>query len=66
MRAGGLHRAERGLITTRLTPEVALPARPGNQRLPHIHRNVPGVLSEINKVFASNGINIASQYLQTD
>ncbi len=47
-------------------PEVALPAHPGKHRLLHIHRNVPGVLSEINKVFAGNNINIASQYLQTN
>ena len=47
-------------------PEVALPAHPGKHRLLHIHRNVPGVLSEINRVFASNHINIASQYLQTN
>ena len=46
-------------------PEVALPAHPGKHRLLHIHRNVPGVLSEINKVFGMNHINIASQYLQT-
>ena len=46
-------------------PEVALPAHPGKHRLLHIHRNVPGVLSEINQVFAGNGINIAAQYLQT-
>ncbi len=46
-------------------PEVALPAHPGKHRLLHIHRNVPGVLSEINKVFGVNRINIASQYLQT-
>ena len=46
-------------------PEVALPAHPGKHRLLHIHRNVPGVLSEINKVFGVNHINIASQYLQT-
>jgi D-3-phosphoglycerate dehydrogenase / 2-oxoglutarate reductase len=31
-----------------------------------VHRNVPGVLAEINKVFSDNGINIASQYLQTN
>ena len=47
-------------------PEVALPAHPGKHRLLHIHKNVPGVLSEINRVFASNHINIASQYLQTN
>ena len=47
-------------------PEVELPAHPGKHRLLHIHRNVPGVLSEINLVFASNHINIASQYLQTN
>ncbi len=47
-------------------PEVALPAHPGKHRLLHIHRNVPGVLSQINRVFAENGINICSQYLQTN
>ncbi|MDB5932026.1 MAG: D-3-phosphoglycerate dehydrogenase [Polaromonas sp.] len=46
-------------------PEVALPAHPGKHRLLHVHRNVPGVLSEINRVFSDNQINIASQYLQT-
>lgn len=46
-------------------PEVALPAHPGKHRLLHVHRNVPGVLAEINKVFSDNGINIASQFLQT-
>ena len=46
-------------------PEVALPAHPGKHRMLHIHRNVPGVLSEINKIFSDNSINIASQYLQT-
>jgi D-3-phosphoglycerate dehydrogenase / 2-oxoglutarate reductase len=47
-------------------PEVALPAHHGKHRLLHIHRNVPGVLSEINKIFSDNNINIASQYLQTN
>jgi D-3-phosphoglycerate dehydrogenase len=47
-------------------PEVALPAHPGKHRLLHIHRNVPGVLAEINRVFAASQINIASQFLQTN
>ncbi|CDS54868.1 D-3-phosphoglycerate dehydrogenase [Polaromonas sp. CG9_12] len=47
-------------------PEVALPAHPGKHRLLHIHRNVPGVLAEINRVFSDNHINIAAQYLQTN
>ncbi|OGB00640.1 MAG: D-3-phosphoglycerate dehydrogenase [Burkholderiales bacterium RIFCSPHIGHO2_12_FULL_61_11] len=47
-------------------PEVALPAHPGKHRLLHIHHNVPGVLSQINKVFSDNHINIAAQYLQTN
>ena len=47
-------------------PEVALPAHPGKHRLLHIHQNVPGVLSEINTIFSESGINIISQYLQTN
>ena len=47
-------------------PEVTLPAHPGNHRLLHIHKNVPGVLTEINTIFSETGINISSQYLQTN
>lgn len=47
-------------------PEVALPAHPGKHRLLHIHKNIPGVLSEINGIFSATGINIRSQYLQTN
>ncbi|MCP3909277.1 MAG: phosphoglycerate dehydrogenase, partial [Oceanicoccus sp.] len=35
-------------------------------RLLHIHRNIPGVLSAINNIFAENAINIGSQYLETN
>ncbi len=47
-------------------PEVALPAHPGQQRILHVHHNVPGVLSAINQVIAQHGLNIAGQYLRTD
>ena len=47
-------------------PEVAIPLQPGKHRLLHIHRNVPGVLSAVNRVFADNGINISAQSLMTN
>ena len=53
-------------ITSVNFPEVALPSHPGKHRLLHIHQNIPGVMSELNQVFASNGINISGQYLQTN
>lgn len=46
--------------------EVALQANASKQRFLHIHRNVPGVLREINNVFTTKGINISAEYLQTD
>jgi len=46
-------------------PEVTLPEHPGKHRILHIHKNVPGILFEINRIFSETGINIASQYLQT-
>jgi D-3-phosphoglycerate dehydrogenase / 2-oxoglutarate reductase len=47
-------------------PEVSLPAHPGQHRLLHIHRNQPGVLSNVNSIFSEQRINIAGQYLQTN
>ncbi|TVP58528.1 MAG: phosphoglycerate dehydrogenase [Halomonadaceae bacterium] len=47
-------------------PEVALPSHPEQHRLLHIHENIPGVMSEINKVFSENGINICGQFLRTN
>ncbi len=46
-------------------PEVAVPMQEGKHRLLHIHRNIPGVLSAINQVFALNSINISAQTLMT-
>ena len=49
-------------------PEVTLPehAGTGKSRLLHIHRNVPGVLAQINERFSKHHINISAQYLQTN
>ncbi len=47
-------------------PEVALPEHAGSHRLLHIHHNVPGVMSAINRIFADNAINVSAQYLQTN
>lgn len=47
-------------------PEVSLPANTKRSRLLHVHHNKPGVLTEINQMFARNGINIAAQFLQTE
>lgn len=53
-------------ITAVNFPEVALPLHANVHRLLHIHHNVPGVLSKINKIFSDNNINICGQYLQTN
>ncbi|HAG92925.1 MAG: phosphoglycerate dehydrogenase [Pseudomonadales bacterium] len=47
-------------------PEVALPVHDNVHRILHIHENVPGVLSNINRLFSDNNINISGQYLQTN
>lgn len=46
--------------------EISLQANTSKQRFLHIHENVPGVLREVNNFFASRGINISAEYLQTD
>lgn len=47
-------------------PEVSLPIpSKGVSRFLNIHKNQPGVLTAINTLFASRGLNIAAQYLQT-
>lgn len=46
-------------------PEVSLPPHPEGHRLLHIHRNIPGVMAEINGVLSSVGANVEAQYLQT-
>ena len=47
-------------------PEVSLTDHPGMHRLIHIHQNRPGLLSRINAVFSRHGVNICSEFLETD
>ncbi|MGK0173388.1 MAG: D-3-phosphoglycerate dehydrogenase, partial [Gammaproteobacteria bacterium] len=47
-------------------PQVSLPTHRGTYRLLHIHRNQPGVLASINRLFSNRGINIAGEFLQTN
>jgi len=46
-------------------PHVDLPLVRNRHRVLNIHRNVPGVLSNINRIVAEMGVNISSQYLGT-
>ena len=47
-------------------PEVSLPEHEGSHRLLHIHHNVPGIMSAINRVFSENNVNVSAQFLQTN
>ncbi|AFJ02753.1 D-3-phosphoglycerate dehydrogenase [Methylophaga frappieri] len=46
-------------------PQIALTARPNTHRLLHIHHNQPGVLSNVNRLFAEHDINILAQSMTT-
>ena len=47
-------------------PRIQLPSLTGSHRLLHIHKNLPGVLSQINAIFARNSVNVESQFLRTN
>jgi D-3-phosphoglycerate dehydrogenase len=46
-------------------PHCQLESAPQNHRLVHIHRNIPGMLLAINRVFAERGINVERQVYDT-
>ena len=46
-------------------PQVTIPDHEGRRRILHIHRNEPGVMEQINRVFAKHRVNVAAQYLET-
>src|SRR5882762_7053930 len=53
-------------IGSHTTPPLSLPPQEGTHRILHIHKNVPGVLSEINTTLSRHHINILGQYLKTN
>jgi len=53
-------------ITAVNFPNVSIPFKEGTHRLLHIHKNVPGVLSQVNRLFAEAHINILAQSLMTE
>ena len=46
-------------------PQLDLPVDPSSHRILNIHRNVPGVLSDVNRIISELGANINGQYLGT-
>ncbi len=60
------HYATRGATVGSVNfPELHLAEHAGALRILHIHRNVPGVLRQINRIVAEAGHNIVGQHLQT-
>ena len=47
-------------------PQIELPQTPGMHRILNIHRNVPGVLRDINRIVSDLDANIERQVLTTD
>ena len=47
-------------------PEIELPASKNTHRILNVHRNVPGVLRDINSIVSDLNANIRSQLLATD
>lgn len=47
-------------------PNVELPQQKGTHRILNVHKNVPGVLRDINKIVSDRNANIHAQVLSTD
>ncbi len=47
-------------------PQVEMPPTPNTHRILNVHRNVPGVLRDINKIVSDLNANIHAQVLSTD
>ncbi|MFN8286877.1 MAG: phosphoglycerate dehydrogenase [Chitinophagales bacterium] len=58
---------EKGVSTgSHSIPALNLPMQAKTHRILHIHKNIPGVLGEINSLLSSHNINISGQYLKTN
>ena len=58
---------EKGISTgSHSIPALNLPMQAKTHRILHIHKNIPGVLGEINSLLSSHNINILGQYLKTN
>ena len=47
-------------------PEIELPQARGTHRILNVHRNVPGVMRDVNRIIGDKGANIHAQLLATD
>ncbi|HVK85746.1 MAG TPA: phosphoglycerate dehydrogenase [Kofleriaceae bacterium] len=47
-------------------PQIEVPITKGTHRILNVHRNVPGVLRDINKIVSDHNANIRAQVLSTD
>jgi D-3-phosphoglycerate dehydrogenase len=62
-----LNYLEKGItFGSHTVPALSLPPQEGAHRILHIHKNVPGVLSQINTQLSKYKINIVGQYLKTN
>lgn len=62
-----LNYLERGITTgSHSIPALNLTPQADAHRILHIHKNVPGVLGEINSTLSSHKINILGQFLKTN
>ena len=48
------------------SPNLDLPELEDAHRIIHTHKNVPGILTQVNAVLAKRSINIVGQYLKTN
>jgi len=59
--------ADNGNTTSAVNfPEIAIQQQANTHRILHVHHNRPGVLSNINQLFAQHNINILAQNMMTE